>query len=241
MAIVKKRSSSKQIIDYILDRIEKRELHSGDQLPNERDFAEMLGVSRVPLREAISALSMLGILEARQGEGTFVNRYDPSILGKIIYTYTILDNTSMDEIMEARKMMEAYAAKLATANATAGDLAEIKDAMEKRDKELDRYKAGAGDGESLYENDNHFHNAIAKATHNRFCIQFLDAIRRSVWEQQRTGLMQREMGLFDAASDYHHRIFQEISARNAGEAYRIMFEHIESVQLSLREQQKKEG
>ncbi|MFA6506129.1 MAG: FadR/GntR family transcriptional regulator [Treponemataceae bacterium] len=234
MAIVKKQSSSKQIIEYILDRVQKRELKSGDKLPNEREFSEMLGVSRVPLREAISALSLLGILDARQGEGTFVNKYDSAILGKVIYTYTILDNTSMDEILEVRKMMEADAAKLASENASEEDLREIRVAMEQRDKELELYKRFDGNGELVYEHDSHFHHAIAEATHNRFCVQFLDAIRQSAREQHQSGFNKHDLSAYETASDFHHRIYDAISSGNAAEAYEVMYKHIESVQEATR-------
>jgi len=230
VANVKKKSSSKQIIDHILDRIQNHDLKAGDKLPNERTFAETLGVSRVPLREAISALSLMGILDARQGEGTFVNKFDPSILGRILYTYSILDNTSMDEIVETRKIMEATAAKVACKKATEDDMKDIQIAMERRDHELDLFKRFSREGENVYKHDNKFHHAIALATHNHFFVQFLDAISYSMREEQAPALDSRDTAALDEASEYHHRIFSALASRDGNLAYDLMYQHIQSVQ-----------
>ena len=69
---IQKTSVSRQVADHILELIERGELKRGDRLPGEREFAESLGISRVPLREAISALSLMGIIEKRHGEGNYI-------------------------------------------------------------------------------------------------------------------------------------------------------------------------
>lgn len=239
MNISKNQSSSERIINYILEKIEKRELKPGDKLMSERDFAQLLGVSRIPLREAISALSLLGVLEVKEREGTFVNRYDPKILSRIIYTYTILDETSMDEIIEVRKMMEANAAMLASQNATDEDIRDIQIAMERRDTELNLYKRFKKGSENVFEHDNHFHRAIAMATHNHFFIEFLDAIRQSAREQHMFGFDDPQDQGLEIASDFHHKIFEAIQTKDTKLAYDLMFEHIKNVQNSIKETKKK--
>ena len=60
-AAIQRTSISQQVVDYILNRIDRGELRPGDRLPSERDFAVSLGISRVPLREAVSAFCVVGI------------------------------------------------------------------------------------------------------------------------------------------------------------------------------------
>ena len=122
MAIIQKQSMSAQVIDHILGQIESGELKPGDKLLNERDFAEQLGISRVPLREAMCALTALGILTTRQGDGTFVNHFNEGMLGRILYIYTILDEISSGDLMELRIALEAGTAAAAAARRTDEDL-----------------------------------------------------------------------------------------------------------------------
>lgn len=230
MDTTKRQNQSGQIIDYILQRIEKRELKPGDKLLNERDFAEQLGVSRVPLREAISALSALGILTVRQGEGTFVNQYDPSYLSRILYTYFILDNASANEIMEIDMLLEAAAALLATRFATEEEIAEIERAMHMRESELESY-VQAGDIPQNYSPDTHFHKTIAEVSHNGFLMQLLQAVRlyamdSSVWEALRKNMEKTEVCNTIRS---HQDILDAIRARQEMQAFENTYRHMNAI------------
>ena len=90
---IERKSTSQLIVDKILEQIENGELVCGDKLPPEREMAEMYGVSRVPLREAICALSIMGIIESRQGGGNYITGFKPGVLGRILRTYSMLDHS----------------------------------------------------------------------------------------------------------------------------------------------------
>ncbi|MDR3335933.1 MAG: FCD domain-containing protein [Treponema sp.] len=230
MGIIKKQKSSSQIIDYVLEKIEKRELKPGDKLMNERDFSELLGVSRVPFREAISALSALGILTVRQGEGTFVSQYDPKFLSRILYTYFMLDNTPLEKIMEISKLLEAGAALLACQNANDNDIMEIGKAMTMRKAELEKYISD-NDIHEHYDLDKHFHQSIAQASHNAFFVQFLNAARYYALELHVNEKLRSEMeaGEIKAAVNYHEKIYDAIKKRDAMKAYELMYRHVEKI------------
>ena len=83
-------------------------------------------VSRVPLREAISALSLLGILTPKQGEGTFVTNFNSERFSKIIFANVKLQNISQQDIFDVRKDFECSAAKYAAKRATKEDIKKIK-------------------------------------------------------------------------------------------------------------------
>src|SRR5215203_2177268 len=88
----------------IHEMIRAGELNFGDRLPPERDLAKKLGVSRPTLRVGIRSLAALGMLESRQGSGTFVikNRESPALNSRQLQMLSILYNFSSDEMFEAR-------------------------------------------------------------------------------------------------------------------------------------------
>src|SRR5438067_5760864 len=94
------------------------ELQAGQKLPPERELAAQLGVSRSSLREAIRALIALNILESRHGNGTFVTSLDPELLAEPIDFVLKVNESALDALFEARKVVEAGVAALAAERAT---------------------------------------------------------------------------------------------------------------------------
>ena len=224
MAIVKRRSASTQIIDYLLNQIIEGKLKEGDKLAGEREFAEMLGVSRVPLREAITALSLIGILTPRQGEGTFVSRYNPEIFGKAIYANVVMDNTAINDIMRVRCMIESNAAEFASVVATKNDLAIIREAKIRHADTVSKYLDGEAQFEEIIIADHAFHNAIAASTHNHFFKQFFDVLKHSIKYCHMIYFNRPES--FPSFVVSHQKIFDSIAAGKSHDAYRHMHDHI---------------
>ena len=140
-----KQSARDLAIEYLLQEIKKGNLKAGDKLLNERKLSENLGISRVPLREAICTLSTLGILEAHQGDGTYVSDSYSEIFSNIIKKYGIFDRSMVDEVFEARSLFEADAARLAARNHTEDDLVKLEQALNKHEIALTYDGAGYRD------------------------------------------------------------------------------------------------
>lgn len=225
-----KQSVSQQVIDHIIDEISQGTLKSGDRLMNEREMAEAFGISRVPLREAVRALNVLGVLESRQGEGTFISSYSPDILGKTIFIQSILANTSMAQIFETRSLMEAEAARLAARNATDEEIAEIEEIEIKREKAIVDV-SDAGYEAAAFYTDNSFHRSIAKATHNSYFLLYLDALFYSVREIHKEAASIPE--IMDVATNFHRMVLYAIKARNEQLAYNLMYSHITEIFKTL--------
>ena len=138
---IQRSSVSQQVVDYVLDCIDRGELKQGDRLPGEREFAERLGISRVPLREAISALSALGIVEKRHGDGNYIAGFSPAILGRILHTYTVLDYSLAGDLFEARSVVEGAAARLAARNARTEDIAALRQDVDRMEADIPAYNA----------------------------------------------------------------------------------------------------
>lgn len=207
---------------------------SGDKILNERKLSDKLGISRVPLREAICTLSTLGILEAHQGDGTYVSENNTGIFGNIIKKYGIFNRSMVDEVFEARCLFEADAARLAAQNRTSQDLNRLKEALMQHENALPLYYGGDISAERMMEYDNEIHLGIAASTHNNFILQIIEAIRHVTLEH---GFFSEKFTLnkmhFKESMILHKEIVNAIESQNAEKAYQKMQEHIIQIRSAL--------
>ncbi|HGX3312713.1 FadR/GntR family transcriptional regulator [Pseudomonas aeruginosa] len=152
------------VITILKENIAKGVWRVGDKLPIESELAELLGVGRNTVREAIRTLAYGGILEVRQGNGTFVRRaIDPAD------TMRSVDRAAQHEHLELQCVLEAECARFAARRRTAADLKTLRKLLAARGE-----RDSAGDISEFVERDRAFHIAIAEATHN----QALEALYR---------------------------------------------------------------
>lgn len=227
---IQKTSVSQQVVNYVLDRIEQGELKPGDRLPVEREFAESLGISRVPLREGISALSALGIVERRQGDGNYIAGFSPDILGRILRTYTLLEGTLADDLFEARSVVEGAAARLAARNATPEDIFAMEAQINAMEEAVPAYIDGKKRLADMLALDDLFHLQCAAASHNEFYIQFVNIVHMAGTDM---GLYEKTYGrqpekYYDSVK-FHRQLLDAIRERNEVLAQEIMCRHIDSV------------
>src|SRR3954468_15733751 len=114
-----------QIAARLIDLITERQLKAGDRLPPERELAATMGVSRSSLREALRALAMLGVAEMRQGDGTYLSNLQPGSLMRSVGLVLAMSDTGLEELFEARKLVEPGLAKLAAQRITDAAAAEL--------------------------------------------------------------------------------------------------------------------
>lgn len=229
-----KKSAREVAINYFLDEIKYGNLKPGDKILNERKLSEKLGISRIPLREAISTLSTLGILEAYQGNGTYVSVNSNGILASIIRKYGIFNRSMIDEVFEARILFEADAAMLAAKNRTDDNLRDLKEALSQHENALASYFEGKTTAKQMMEYDNKIHLAIAVCAHNNFILQITEAIRYVTMEH---GFFNGEFTInrehFKQSATIHREIATAIEKQNSEEAYRKMQEHIKQISSAL--------
>ena len=140
-----------QIVSRLLDLIQQRHLGPGDRLPAERELAATMGVSRSSLREALRALTVLGVCEMRHGTGTYVSSLEPDLLVRPLSFVLSLSDGGFDQLFEARKVVEPAIAALAADRADDAALArfdacleQAEEAMDDRDSTLDVDQDGSG-------------------------------------------------------------------------------------------------
>jgi GntR family transcriptional repressor for pyruvate dehydrogenase complex len=124
---IKKTSVVEQAIGRIYDLILSRDLKEHDRLPPERELSEMLGISRNSLREAIRVLDMLGILRVDQGSGMVLDasRVSDSVTRHLSFAL-LLNREKLNELFEARLVIETECAGLAAERATSDEIAVLK-------------------------------------------------------------------------------------------------------------------
>ena len=160
---------SVQVADALSAEIRAARMVEGDRLPTEAALVGQFAVSRTVVREAVSRLKSLGLVESRQGSGVFVSRAAFSPLN--FDARSAVSKQAVIQMMEVRRALEAEVAALAAERRTKADVKHIRQAMGALDKAV---KAG-GDG---VEEDVSYHRAIADAAQNPFLISTLDYLRQ---------------------------------------------------------------
>lgn len=155
---VKIKKISDQVFDQLREMVSRGELKPGDPLMPERELSEALNVSRTSVRNAISKLVVIGLLEYRQGKGTFV-RLPDSRENNLLAAAMTAENANLDDLLEVRLGLECNAAALAAQRAAPEDIQFMA-------KSLDEMKTEINEGRTGTEADVSFHMAIAYATKN---------------------------------------------------------------------------
>ena len=157
---------SDQVAEQLASEIRRGGLAPGDKLPTEARLVEQFGVSRTVVREAVSRLKSLGLVDSRQGSGVFVQASAP-FTPLSFETRHAASQEAVVQMVEVRRALEAEVAALAAERRTARDMRRIHAAV----KALDLAVQRGGNG---VREDVQFHRAIAEAGRNPFLLQTLE-------------------------------------------------------------------
>jgi Transcriptional regulators len=153
------------VTENVLNLIIEKPYAPGDLLPSEPEFCSLFKVSRVTIRESLKRLSNMGVLNIRQGEGTFVNEITIALLLKQISPLLKLSTDSMDAVFDTRICIESEIAKLAAKNRTKNDLVLLKKQLSKMSTALEEK-----DITTFSLEDTTFHTQIALASKNEILL-----------------------------------------------------------------------
>lgn len=168
---------SEQLAESLAIGIRDGQLPPGQRLPTEAELAQRFGVSRTVVREALSRLRTLGLIETRQGSGAFVKAVPGPALNDLSLS---LDGSigAVLQMVEVRRALEAESAALAASRRTPAQLRQIRQALAR----LERQVGNGGDG---VEEDVAFHAAIARASGNPFLLATLTYLSQFLREATR--------------------------------------------------------
>lgn len=221
---VKKTRVYEEIVAKIKDMIEKGRFKSGDQLPVERELAEVFRVSRSSVREALRSLESQGFLESRQGNGTYIASQPVESLVNPLASVIFSEKDGQSELFEMRRVLEPQLAYLAAERATPDDIQTL-------EKILDMQARETAKGETATDVDKNFHYMLAKASKNRFLLRLTDNIMDLLVES-RDKYLQVE-GRPENSVIRHRQVLDAIKAGDSEGAARIMRDHLMDIESSL--------
>ncbi|KIL73793.1 FadR/GntR family transcriptional regulator [Bacillus badius] len=225
---IRPRKIYEEVAEAILSMIKSGQLKPGDKLDSVQQIAESFQVGRSAVREALSALRAMGLIEMHQGEGTYVRAFDSKMLSLPVHTALLMKKEDVKNLLEVRRILEMGAVEAAASRWTDDQLDEIKEA-------LDQMK-GANDEELGEEADFLFHMAIAKASQNDLLISLMNNVSEmmvtTMRETRRLWLYSKKSTL-ERLTQEHSSIYEAIANRDEAEARRLMLDHLQSVEEVL--------
>ena len=225
---IKTKKIYEEIIEQIRVLVVKGDLKPGDRLPSERDLAVRLNVSRASVREALSALEMMGLLEIRSGEGTFIKKIDlDSVVTPLTWVLSMEKDTIL-ELLEVRKMLEGQTVALAAKRASSEDLRDLEDTLKAMYQDIQTGQIGE-------EADLRFHYAIARASKNKILLRLMNAISDTMHQSLKASRVRlyEEQATPEVLYKEHLLILEAITKKNDDEARHYMLEHLAGVEARL--------
>ena len=216
-------TTSEEVVSQLREMIHRGELRPGDRLPPERDLAKMLGVSRPTLRAGIRSLAAVGVLQSRQGAGTFVVKTDgpPALDSNPLRLMASLHGFTPAEMFEARQSLEMAVAGLAAERATGEQMAAMSE-------EIAGMYASLDDPEQFLVHDMHFHQTVAAASGNRILTSLMNMVATILFDV-RSKTVKRATDLKESA-EMHRRVYRAIRDRNTEAAQQAMCDHLKAAQ-----------
>lgn len=199
----------KKVLSQLQDLIIGGTLKGGDKLPPERQMAESLGVSRPALKQALSILEALNIVECRQGDGNYILPLTDKLFNPIVLQFYI-GKGRVDDILEVRYILEVQTAKLVSLKATSAQIEELEKILERME-----------DWKTLNDRillNNEFHSSLIRMGGNPLLTSLYNSI---------LDLIALQIHNTDGSNfhDSHKRIVDAIRNKNPEEAARCMKQH----------------
>jgi GntR family transcriptional regulator, transcriptional repressor for pyruvate dehydrogenase complex len=194
-------------ITKIKDLIVAGEFGPGDRLPREKELAEQLGLSRNSLREAVRALTLIGVLEPRQGDGTYVTSLEPELLlAGTAFVSDLLTGSTLRELYEVRRILEPVATALATPLLSEEDFAALEESLERME--------AAETTQAFLDADVEFHRVIVTACGNATLASLIQnlsggTLRARIWRAI------HERGAVESTLRLHQDIYRALRQRDA--------------------------
>ncbi|MEQ6353986.1 FadR/GntR family transcriptional regulator [Lysinibacillus sp. M3] len=226
---IKPKKIYEEVTEILYEKIRAGELKPGDRLDSVEQLAEQLQVSRSAIREALSALKAMGLIEIKQGSGTFVKSNQSNQLDFPLSTAILTNKQDISHLLEVRKIIEVGTAASAAIHRTDEDLQSMMQI-------LDEMKHAQGNGELGEKADFQFHAAISAASQNPLLATLLDQVSglmfETMKETRRIWLYSKKI-TSEKLYEEHMQIFLAIKQQNEEHAKHAMASHLSNVEKVL--------
>ncbi len=197
-------SATEFVIQYIKKLFTEKKLRPGDRLPSEYELSEMTGVSRGSVREAMKTLKAFGVVEIKQGDGTYITRPSTQSWSDPLFFELILTEATIKEFIELRETIENGVLQLVMANATPQDLQRLFAVHQKMSEVVEQQTSPP---QELAQLDLTFHLTLGQITHNillekiyRFILDFFAPTIEKTYHREKSGTnaLRLHQGIIDA-------------------------------------------
>ncbi len=210
-----------EIVEQIKELIAAGRIKPGDRLPPERELAELFKASRNSVRDAIRVLEQMGLIESRQGDGTYVRGVSADELTEPLALMLLQSRQQMRELWEVRRILEPAIAELAAARISDEELGELEAILQAQ-----RLKVEAG--YTALDEDTAFHYGIARAAQNTVVLRTLDTLVDLLRQSRERSLQQRDRPAYSLAG--HLRILAALRRRDPAAARSEMLRHLQDIE-----------
>ncbi|HKX32721.1 MAG TPA: FadR/GntR family transcriptional regulator [Blastocatellia bacterium] len=232
MAPIDRAGITELVVERIKELLTRGELKAGSRLPPERELAQMLNISRPSLRTALKALSVMGVIHAKPGAGTYIAESLPAVFAEPMQFMTLINNTSVNELFEARRIVEAGLVELAAERASEEDIRSLA-------KELEAMRTTIDDPESFLKHDVQFHQVMAHAANNKLMTCVMDTITQLLFHIRRQTVAHASN--LDEALEWHQKILDAVRKRDPKRAKEMLSRHLQAAQNAWVQENSGEG
>lgn len=225
---IKPTKAYEAVAEQLRQAIFRGDFAPGDRIPSVRELSAQFGVSQAAVREALMSLQARNLVVMRQGEGTFVQAYDPIEFTQSVNEIPLISRNDLQNLLELRKVIEAGIARFAALRRSDEHLQRMRILLLKMADDL----ASADLGEQA---DWEFHYEISKASRNPFLLSLMDAVSEKV----QTALRASRLQLYQLEGEplllmqQHQAIFEAIEQGDELVAQEAMIRHLNHVEEAL--------
>jgi GntR family transcriptional repressor for pyruvate dehydrogenase complex len=218
---VRKTKVYHEIVEQIKELIAAGRIKPGDRLPPERELAELFKASRNSVRDAIRVLEQMGMIDSRQGDGTYIRSVTADEVTAPLALCLLQSRTQMRELWEVRRVLEPPLAEAAAARITAEELDELEAILDVQQRKVEV-------GLLALEEDAAFHYGIARAAGNHVMLHVMDTLVDLLRQSRERSLQQGDRPIFSHAG--HERILAALRQRDPAAARTEMLHHLREVE-----------
>jgi GntR family transcriptional repressor for pyruvate dehydrogenase complex len=204
--------------EKLISHVVSGDWKAGDRIPPERELCQQLGIARTSLREALKAMELIGMLDSRVGDGTFVCERSEFLSRPLLWAFTGNDHLELRDIMEARTLLEEQLAGLAAERASDAEIETIGQLVRTMAESVTQ-------GKSILDEDMKFHLTIAAAAHNQILQNAVQLLRNLMRQWIHFKLLIPNVPA--TVLKRHQAIYRAIRDRDPQSARAAMREHLE--------------
>lgn len=213
---IEKVSVADKVYESMLEMVADGTWSDGTKIPSENELSELFGVSRNTVRQVIQKMNALGILEAKQGRGTFVKKIDTSFYLNSLIPTVYLGVKSSESILEFEKSIQVESVKIAGKKATLEEIDGLAKYIELMKENIS--------SDAFYDYDKEYHLYLSKITRNELFVKSMNIFKRMM--RKNLVSVVNKYGRSQSIKA-HEAIYQKLREGNVEEAARIMDEHLQ--------------